>query len=231
MSQEPKRGHFAKEKGEIVLREHEFDGIQEFDQKLPNWWLFTFFGAIAFFVGYWFFYYGTGLVKSPQQVANERIIAIQEAKLADLAKTIAELDDSKLVHSKKWKEQIPEGQAVFSKNCVQCHAEDLTAERFDPALGKKVPAGGRSLVDGVWEHGGKPMDLFKLINGGTPPGKPGFNGAKMEPWGQKLSPVQIASVVAYIISKVPADFKDIPETAPAAPDAAKEAAPAAPPAK
>lgn len=216
MSQEPKRGDFAKKKGEIILREHEFDGIQEFDQKLPNWWLFTFFAAIAFFVAYWFFYYATPWVKSPQKTINDQIIAIQEAKLAELAKTVASLNDSKLVHS--WKDQVPAGEAIYVKNCLQCHEADLSAMRKDAISGKMVSAGGRPLTDGVWEHGGKPMDLFNLINNGTPPGKPGFNGAKMEAWGQKLSPVEIAQVVAYIIDTLgkqgKPDFKDIPPPAP-----------------
>jgi cytochrome c oxidase cbb3-type subunit 3 len=212
--QEPKRGHFATQEGEIVLREHEYDGIQEYDQKLPNWWLFTFFGAIVFFVAFWFYYFNTTWGKSPQQVVNEKVVAIQKLRLEGLARTVAELSDSKLVHAEEWKAMIPQGQTVYVTHCEQCHGADLTGERFDPALGKKIAAGGRSLVDGVWEHGGKPMDLFKLINEGSPPGAPGLNGAKMEPWGQKLSPVDIAAVVAYIISELNKrdlpDFKDIP---------------------
>ena len=78
MSQEPKRGHFAKEKGEVILREHEYDGIQEFDQKLPNWWLFTFYGAIAWFLGYWVLYYHTGAFKTSHELVSEKIAAIQD---------------------------------------------------------------------------------------------------------------------------------------------------------
>lgn len=213
MSQDPKRGDFAKEKGEIVLRKHEFDGIQEFDQKLPNWWLFTFYAAIVFFVCYWFTYYGTTLMRSPQQRTQDQIVAVQEAKLKELAKTLASLNDSKLVH--EWAKDgalVMAGEATFAKNCIPCHGSDLSATQKDGA-GKLVNLPGRPLTDGQWTYSGKPMDIFKLINEGTPATSPGFNGAKMEPWGQKLTPVEIAQLVAFIITKVPADFKDIPAPA------------------
>jgi len=32
----------------------------------------------------------------------------------------------------------------------------------------------------------------------------------MQAWGQTLSPKQIAEVTAYLISRLPEDFKDIP---------------------
>lgn len=75
---------------------------------------------------------------------------------------------------------------------------------------QKIPLPGRALNDGVWEYGGKPMDIFKLINQGTPPNAPGMNGAKMQPWGQMLTPKQIAEVTAYIIAKNPKDFASQP---------------------
>ncbi|RYD25396.1 MAG: hypothetical protein EOP87_24485, partial [Verrucomicrobiaceae bacterium] len=93
MSQEPKRGHFAKEKGEVILREHEFDGIQEYDQKLPNWWLFTFYGAVVFSIAAWFLYYQTDIQRDDHQVIAEKIVTIQAAKNAELEKTLATLDD------------------------------------------------------------------------------------------------------------------------------------------
>lgn len=221
MSQDPQRGDFAKEKGEVILREHEFDGIQEFDQKLPNWWLFTFYTAIVFFVCYWFTYYGTTLVKSPQQLVEENIAAVQAAKLKELTKTIASLDDSKLVH--EWatdNARVMAGEAVFVKNCIPCHGVDLTATQPGLNGGPPLNLPGRPLTDGQWTYGGKPMEIFNLINKGSPAESPGYNNAKMEVWSQKLSAVEIAQVVSYIISKVPKDFKDIPKPA-AAPAPAK----------
>lgn len=209
MSQEPKRGHFAKEKGEVILREHEYDGIQEYDQKLPNWWLFTFYGAVVWFVVYWVLYYHTGVFKTSQEMVTAEIVAVQKLKDAELEKTLASLDDSTLVH--KWatdSTRVSAGQETFVANCKACHGDDLSATM--EVAGNKIPLPGLPLTDHQWKFGGKPMNLFNLINKGSPPESTGHNGAKMEAWGQKLSPKQIAEVVSYIISKVPDDFKDIP---------------------
>ncbi len=208
MNQEPKRGHFAKEKGEVILREHEYDGIQEYDQKLPNWWLFTFYGAIVFFVGYWALYYHTSSLRTDRQAIIEAITTVQKAKNAELEKTLSSLTDSKLVY--KWATDptiTSAGEATFLTNCSACHAADLSATMT--AGGNKIPLPGLPLTDGVWKFGGKPMQIFKLINEGSPPESTGNNGAKMQAWGQTLTPKQVAELVSFIISKVPNDFKDI----------------------
>ena len=208
MNQEPKRGHFAKEKGEVILREHEYDGIQEYDQKLPNWWLFTFYGAIVFFIGYWGLYYNTEALKTDRQNIVEAITNIQKAKDAELEKTLASLDDSTLVHN--WATDpaiVSAGEATYLTNCSACHATDLSATM--DVGGNKIPLPGLSLTDHQWKFGGKPMQIFSLINQGSPADSTGNNGAKMQAWGQTLSPKKIAELVAFIIAKLPDDFKDI----------------------
>ena len=214
MSADPKRGQFAKAKGEIILREHEFDGIQEFDQKLPNWWLFTFYGAIAFFIVYWFIYYGTPWLKNPQQAVQEKILMVQAAQLKELNKLLADLNDSKLVHELATNPlYVAAGQATFTRNCIPCHGVDLSATQPD-GKGGKITLPGLPLTDHKWKFTNKPMGLFNLINKGSPPESTGNNGAKMEAWGQKLTPMEIAQVLSYVISKVPEDFADIPATEP-----------------
>jgi cytochrome c oxidase cbb3-type subunit 3 len=202
---EIKQAKYAAKKGEIVIREHEYDGIREFDQKLPNWWLFTFFGAVAYFLAAWITYYNTGNAATDEQKIIREVTAVQQKKDAELAATIATLDDVTLTN--KWATDtvvLNAGHATFSTYCVACHAEDLSASMV--AGNTKVPLPGLPLNDGKWKYGARPMEIFKLINNGTPTDSPGHNGAKMQAWGQSLSPKQIAEVTAYLISKNPADF-------------------------
>lgn len=206
MSQEPKRGHFAKTKGEIILREHEFDGIQEYDQKLPNWWLFTFYGAIVWFVCHWSMYYQAGAIDTPQQIITREIGKIQKAKDEELAKLVASLDDSKFVNQwAKDPEVVRRGEATFFGICAQCHAADMSAK------GPNGELPGLPLNDHQWKFGGKPMQIFKLVHDGSPPESKGKNdgGSKMQAWGKtQLTSVQVAEVVSYLISKLPDDFKE-----------------------
>lgn len=208
MAQEPeiRRAQYAEKDGEVVLRDHEYDGIQEFDQKLPNWWLFIFVAGHLFFVGWWFAYYNLGLSQTDAQKIEAAMAVIAEAKAKALDEMLAKLNDEMLVSD--WATDpghVAAGQETYMTNCIACHGQDLAA-RIDIGGGQFVNLPGLSLTDGEWKYGGKPMDIFKIINEGTPADSPGHNGAKMEAWGQKLPPVQVAELTAFIISRNAAEF-------------------------
>ena len=202
---EPKTGDFATEAGEVVVREHVYDGIREYDQKLPNWWLTTFFVAIAWFVVHWAVYYNAGAWRSDGQKLADRLGVIEQRKQEQLAATLATLDDQTLVT--KWAADpviLAAGEATYVGTCNACHGADLSATM--DVGGVKIPLPGLPLTDGQWKFGGKPMDIFKLVNDGSPPESDGHNGARMEAWGRKLGPQKVAEVTAYVISRLP-EFK------------------------
>lgn len=194
-----RRADFASKKGEVVLRPHEYDGIQEFDQKLPNWWLLSFIGAVFFYLIYWFVYYQAGLIKTDQSAVTEAISAIQTKKEKALEETLATLDNKSLIND--WATDpaiVAEGEKIYSQVCIGCHGPELDAPT-------KL---GLSLVDKEWKYGDTPMDIFKIINDGTPPESKGMppTGARMIPWGATYSGKQVAQLVAFIISKNPDEF-------------------------
>jgi cytochrome c oxidase cbb3-type subunit 3 len=195
-----RRTNFATKKGETIMREHEYDGIQELDQKLPNWWLFTLYTAIIFFLVYWLAYYQLGIMQTDQKKVTAAISAIQGEKNELLLETLAALDDKTLVY--EWatnRNIISEGESIYKTACIACHGSQLDAPQ-------KL---GLSLVDHQWKYGDKPMDIFKIINEGSPIESKGMTptGARMIPWGQTYTPDQIAKIVAFIISKNPQEFK------------------------
>ena len=50
------------------LIEHQYDGIQEYDNPLPRWWVYLFYATIVFAVLYWFNVPGIGIGKG--RIAN-----------------------------------------------------------------------------------------------------------------------------------------------------------------
>ena len=122
-----KRADYARAKGEVVLRHHEYDGIQEFDQKLPNWWLFTLWAAIAAVLIYYTLYYTLDLLPSSTQVMDQRVAKIEEQRAASLQKLLDNMDDSSLVN--QWAtdpEVVATGKDVYGKLCAACHAQRQT---------------------------------------------------------------------------------------------------------
>lgn len=159
------------------IREHSFDGIQEYDKRLPNWWLMTLYGAIIYSFGYWIVGHFNGAVTEPGPKLDRQLA---EARAA-AAKSAAELTDEKLWAMSRDAAVVAAGQQTFMTNCAACHRPDLMGQI------------GPNLADTAWLHGGKPMDAFKVINQGV-------LEKGMPAWASILGTQKVTEVTAFIYS-------------------------------
>ncbi|MFZ2280522.1 MAG: cbb3-type cytochrome c oxidase N-terminal domain-containing protein [Prosthecobacter sp.] len=204
---------------EPQLRDHIYDGIQEYDQKLPNWWLFTLYIAIAWFVVHWLCYYQLGLGSSDTVVIDKAMAEMQTAR----DKQMESISDEQLWALSRDPAAVEAGKATFMTPgmCVTCHGPDLTGM----LSGAKLP--GLPLNDQEWKHGGKPTEIFKIVRKGSPDITKG-----MAAWELVLGMKRVSEVVAFVLShhkegEPITRAADSPGAAPAAPAAAATAAPAA----
>jgi cytochrome c oxidase cbb3-type subunit 3 len=161
-----------------ILREHEYDGIQEFDQRLPNWWLLTLFGAMVFSFGYWFHYFQGNLGQTPEQQLASRLAVIETIKLSS---GMANLDNPALWKMSRNPTFVNAGRETFMSTCVACHGANLQGGI------------GVNLVDNTFVHGPTPMDHLNTV-------KNGVAAKGMPTWGPVLGDKKIAEVVSFIMS-------------------------------
>ncbi len=177
----------------VTIRDHVFDGIQEYDQKLPNWWLFTFYIAIVYFVIAWFVYYQTpARIPTDGEHIDGQIAVIEQKKNAELESMLASLSDDSLREMSKDATHAAAGKAIFEAKCAACHGLDLSSK----LNGMQLP--GLPLNDTEWKYGHNPLQIMNIVTNGSPDVTKG-----MIPWKTQLSPSEIAQVVSYILSKQP----------------------------
>lgn len=175
-----------KNKNEVRLLDHEYDGIREYDQRLPNWWLFTLYAAIVFAVGYWFFYFQTNPFDDDITRLHARMAEVEQARLEASLKM---LNNQTLWEMSRNDAFVAEGRKHFMQNCTACHNTDLTGGI------------GFNLVDNEWIHGAKPTDIFKTVADGV-------QGTAMQSWEPLLGSKKIAETVAFVLSyhEMPQDY-------------------------
>jgi len=172
----------TKNKIKDKLRPHVYDGIQEYDNHLPNWWLWTFYGAVIFSVIYWFSFYNAEVMKSDQEVIGAQMAAVEKARL----EALGDLSNDVLWQMSRNADIIKEGKAVYLEKCIACHGPDL-----------KAGAGlaGVNLVDAEWKWGNNPMSVYKVVTDGSPDKTKG-----MQSWINELGPKKVGQVVAFVLS-------------------------------
>ncbi len=163
------------------IREHVFDGIQEYDKKLPNWWLMTFYGSIVFSIAYWLYYHTWEVGASPEEK-----LALQQERIAAhaAAEGLDEVDDDTLFEASREESLVEAGRNAYAASCSACHGAELEGGI------------GSALKDADWTHGDRPMEIRRNIMEGIP-------AAGMPAWRQSLGERQINAVTAYILSVNP----------------------------
>jgi cytochrome c oxidase cbb3-type subunit III len=159
------------------LIDHEYDGIQEYDNPMPRWWLLTFAGTVVFSVVYLFNVGPVGNGKG--RIADYEAEMLAAAELAPPAPTA--IEPATLLALSKDREALEDGKEVFGAYCASCHGPD----------GGGVI--GPNLTDNVWLHGGAPEAIYLTVNEGV-------LAKGMPPWGKSLKPEQLTAVTAYVIS-------------------------------
>jgi cytochrome c oxidase cbb3-type subunit 3 len=163
---------------EDLLSDHEYDGIQEFDNPMPRWWVWTFWGtfyfAVCYFLWYSVYFKGTPFL---EEYAADMSAYREEMAKKDLGTTVTEDALDKLTKNAA---VMADAQAIFKKRCVQCHAAD----------GQGLI--GPNLTDDYWLHGkGTLIDIYGVVNAGVP-------AKGMPEWSKQLSRVEVAKASAYV---------------------------------
>jgi cytochrome c oxidase cbb3-type subunit III len=168
------------------LLEHEADGIREFDNALPRWWLYGFYFTIAFSVVYMVNYH---VLPTPAfgrpgmaaeyaaEIARAKAVAAARPSAAGNAVLVALTDANSLAR----------GKAIFDgpdNVCFSCHRADL---------GGMV---GPNLTDEHWLHGCSVQQVVTSIRTGYP-----MKGMMPFGTGKTLTDEQVLQLASYVLSK------------------------------
>ncbi|HEU4566168.1 MAG TPA: cbb3-type cytochrome c oxidase N-terminal domain-containing protein [Gemmatimonadaceae bacterium] len=160
------------------LLEHDYDGIQEYDNPMPRWWVYLFWATIAFSVVYAMNIGPIGSGKG--RIADyEAELAAHRARHPDPEG--GAVDAAKLAALVKDPAALALGQTTYTQNCAACHRADG---------GGMI---GPNLTDDAWLHGGTLPEIHKTV-------EVGVLEKGMPAWGKMLKPDQIDAVVAYVAS-------------------------------
>jgi cytochrome c oxidase cbb3-type subunit 3 len=155
-----------------------YDGIQEFDNPMPRWWVMIFWGTAFFAIGYfaWFNVYFKG-TPATEEYAQEMTAAREDMAKKALG---TKMTEEALATLSKNPAMMADAQNIFKKRCVQCHNSD----------GQGLI--GPNLTDDYWIHGSATlMDIYGVVNGGVP-------SKGMPEWGKQLAPIEVAKIAAYV---------------------------------
>ena len=165
-----------------VIQGHTYDGIREYDNPMPGWWVGLFWACVLFspvyLLGVHVFGfiddYGDDFAEAGERLAEVRAVY---AATGPAFKT----DEGALREYATDAAMAEAGAATFAAVCAACHGQN----------GEGVI--GPNLTDEHWLYGSAPPEVWSSI-------AEGFPQQGMPPMEDQLGPEERAQVMAYVYS-------------------------------
>ncbi|HFD78962.1 MAG TPA: cytochrome-c oxidase, cbb3-type subunit III, partial [Gammaproteobacteria bacterium] len=156
--------------------------LAEYNNPLPRWWLWLFYGTLIFAAGYLFLYPGLGSYRGylhwTHQNQYDKEMEAAKAKYGPLFAKYAGTPIPELIGDPA---AIKIGQRLFVTYCASCHGSDAGG-------GPGFP----NLRDNDWLYGGEPETIEKTILDGRQ--------AAMPAWGPILGDKAVDEVANYVMT-------------------------------
>jgi len=161
---------------------HEYDGIKEYNNPLPRWWLICFWGSIAFALGYLALYPGLGKFQGFLGWSSHGELKADEAaydkQFGPLYDSFAAIPIPELAKNER---AMKVAGRIFANNCAVCHGSNARGGNGFP-----------NLTDQDWLYGGEPEKIVETLTLGR-------NG-QMPAWLDTMGEQGVREVVAYTLS-------------------------------
>lgn len=175
------------------MLDHDADGIREFDNDLPRWWLYGFYVTVVIGVLYMVNYHvlpepivGHATIEAEYEADMSSAAAARSAPSVAAAGS-AGGDTGAAIALLTAPEDLGKGRAIFESQthpCAACHRQDL---------GGLI---GPDLTDDAWLHGCSIDEVVEAVRVGFP-----MQGMLPYGGGPALSGEQLAQLASYVLSK------------------------------
>ena len=166
---------------------HEYDGIQEYDNPMPRWWVKMYWMGVAFFICYVALYPALGAYKGylgwTSHGEHDKDKAEYDAKYGSIFAAYAQKPVEELA---KDAAAMKIAGRLYANNCAACHGADARGAKGFP-----------NLTDDDWLYGGEPDKLIETLTNGR---AAVVGGSKMPAWGETLGEQGIKEVAAYVLT-------------------------------
>ena len=167
-------------KVEDKILDHNYDGIQEYDNPLPGWWVYLFIITVIWGIAYFLFFHVAFLGQNQQQ---EYLAEFKQtgAQAELVAQKMKQMWANVAYVQLKETSDVEAGKVIFQKNCISCH-------------GANGEGGiGPNLTDKFWIHGGGIQNVMTTIINGVPE-------KGMITWKPLLKPDEVQKVASFVLS-------------------------------